>query len=135
MYKIPSDEQVVEALTEVFKKRRVVGSQAALKKLVDKELRILSRTEKGEKVDCKVSQPRLRLLAIKNGVAGIEIHCRESVRRTSLTRCPVCAFKLRRVKNLTVFGGTVTIGYRCKKCGYWTGIKQRVPTRYVFTRK
>ena len=36
---------------------------------------------------------------------------------------------------MTVFGGTVTLGYRCSRCGYWTGLRKRVPTRYVFTRR
>lgn len=134
MYKIPSDRQVIEALRGVFKKRRVVGSQQMLKKLTDKELRETLKDEEGKRVTYKVSQPRLRRLTIKSGVADIDIHCRESVMKTSLGNCPVCGSRLKRVKNLTVFGGTVTLGYQCKTCGYWTGLKQRVPTRYVFTR-
>lgn len=134
MYKIPSDEQVFEALGEVFKKRRVVTSQHSLKRLVDKELHLVSKDEKGSKASHRVSQPRLRLLTIKSGIADVDIHCRESIKKTSMARCPVCASKLKRVKNLTVFGGTVTLGYQCKTCGYWTGLKQRIPTRYVFTR-
>ena len=134
MYKIPSDEQVLAALKEVFKKRRVVPSQHALKRLVDKEFRLLYGEEKGEEGSYIVSQQRLRLLTINSGTADIEIHCRESAKKTSLAKCPVCASKLKRVKNLTVYGGTVTLGYRCKTCGYWTGLKQRIPTRYVFTK-
>jgi len=134
MYKIPSDRQVIEALRGVFKKRRMVGSQQMLKKLADKELRETLKDEEGRKATYKVSQPRLRRLTIKSGVADIDIHTRESVMKTSLGNCPVCASRLKRVKNLTVFGGTVTLGYQCKTCGYSTGLKQRVPTRYVFTR-
>jgi C4-type Zn-finger protein len=134
MYKIPSDKQVIEALRAIFKNRRMVGSQHSLKKLVDKELLELSKSEEGKKVTYKVSQPRLRRLTIRSGVANIEIHGRESVTRTSLGKCPVCGSRLKRVKNLTVFGGTVTLGYQCKTCKYWTGLKQRVPTRYVFAR-
>ena len=73
-------------------------------------------------------------LVLKSGVADLDIHCRETVRKTSLGKCPVCRSKLKRVKNLTVYGGTVTLGYHCRTCGYWTGLKQRVPTKYVFTR-
>jgi len=40
--------------------------------------------------------------------------------------------KKKRVKNLTIWGGEVTIEFRCNKCGYWTGKKKRIPTRYVF---
>ncbi len=50
-------------------------------------------------------------------------------------KCPVCGARLRKVRNMTVFGGTVTLGYRCDRCRYWTGLRKRVPTRYIFTRK
>lgn len=133
MYKIPSDGQVIEALREVFGKRRVVTSQRALKTLVDKELRAML-DEGGKKTDYRVGETRLRALVLKSSVADLDIHCRETVRKTSLGKCPVCRSKLKRVKNLTVYGGTVTLGYHCKTCGYWTGLKQRVPTKYVFTR-
>jgi C4-type Zn-finger protein len=133
MYKIPSDEQVIEALREVFGKRRVVTSQRALKKLVDKEIRAML-SEGSKKVEYKVGETRLRDLVLRSAVAELEIHCRETTRKTSLGKCPVCKSKLKRVKNLTVFGGSVTLGYQCKTCGYWTGLKQRVPTKYVFTR-
>ena len=38
----------------------------------------------------------------------------------------------RYVKNQTIWGGEVTLEFRCRRCGYWTGKKKRVPTRYVF---
>jgi hypothetical protein len=133
MYKIPSEEQVIDALKEVFRKRRTVTSQRALKRLVDKELRAML-DEGGKRSNYKVGETRLRALVRRSAVAELEIHCRETVRKTSLGKCPVCKSKLKRVKNLTVYGGTVTLGYHCKTCGYWTGLKQRVPTKYVFAR-
>ena len=39
---------------------------------------------------------------------------------------------LERVKNLTIWGGEVTIEFRCSNCNYWTGKKKRIPTRYAF---
>jgi C4-type Zn-finger protein len=49
-----------------------------------------------------------------------------------MTKCPVCGGSLKNVKNLTIYGGKVTIEFSCKNCGYWTGKKKRIPTRYVF---
>lgn len=126
-YRIPSDDLVKASLARVFSTRHAVPSQRQLKRLVEKDL-------KGEKV-FRVGEPRLRLIAIESGLVDLEIHCRETDERRSLVKCPVCTSRLRRVRNMTVFGGTVTLGYRCGRCGYWTGLKKRVPTRYVFTRR
>ena len=126
-YRIPSDDRVRASLARVFSTRRAVNSQRQLKRLVEKDL-------KGEE-DFRVGEPRLRQIAIDSGRLDLEIHCRETEERKSLVRCPVCGERLRRVRNMTVFGGTVTLGYRCARCTYWTGLRKRVPTRYVFTRR
>ena len=39
------------------------------------------------------------------------------------------------MKNITIYGGTVTLGHKCKRCGYWTGKTRRIPSRYIFTLK
>jgi DNA-directed RNA polymerase subunit RPC12/RpoP len=104
-----------------------VNSQRQLKILVEKDLR-------AEEI-FRVGGPRLRQITIDSGLADLEIHCRESDERRSLVKCPVCGERLRRLRNMTVFGGTVTLGYRCSRCGYWTGLRKRVPTRYIFTRR
>lgn len=126
-YRIPSDERVKESLVRVFATRHQVDSQHKLKGLVEKDL-------KGEE-RFKIGEPRLRLLAIESGLLDLEIHCRDTEEMKSLIKCPVCRARLRRVRNMTVFGGTVTLGYRCDRCKYWTGLKRRVPIRYVFTRR
>jgi len=126
-YRIPNDERVKEALRRLFSTRHMVDSQRRLKFLVEKDL-------KGQE-KYKVGQPRLRLLAIDSGLVDLEIHCRDTQEMRSLVKCPVCGERLQKVRNMTVFGGTVTLGYRCDRCTYWTGLKRRVPTRYVFTRR
>lgn len=126
-YRIPKDERVRASIERVFSTRHVVNSQRQLKRLVEKDLRT-------EEV-FRVGEPRLRQITIESGLVNLEIHCRETAERRSLVRCPVCGERLRRVRNMTVFGGTVTLGYRCSRCGYWTGLKKRVPTRYIFTRR
>ena len=79
-----------------------------------------------------VSRKRLRDIAINSGFVNLEIHSREGSPHKVLTKCPVCGKKLKRVKNLTIWGGEVTIQFQCSNCGYWTGKKKRIPTRYVF---
>lgn len=126
-YRIPSDERIRESLARVFSTRREVNSQHRLKVLVERDL-------KGEE-RFRVGEVRLRLIAIESGLVDLEIHCRETEEMKSLIRCPVCGERLKRVRNMTVFGGTVTLGYRCGRCKYWTGLRRRIPTRYVFTRR
>jgi C4-type Zn-finger protein len=70
-----------------------------------------------------------------NGLATVDIRCRDTREKTSAGACPVCDGRTERIRNLTVYGGSVTMGYRCRTCGYWTGLKNRVPTLYVFVPK
>ncbi|HYS99721.1 MAG TPA: hypothetical protein VEO20_03565 [Thermoplasmata archaeon] len=126
-YRIPTDDRVRASLTRVFSTRQIVDSQRRLKALVEKDMKGDDRYRVGE--------PRLRLLAIDSGLVDLEILCRDTDEMRSLIKCPVCGNRLKKVRNMTVFGGTVTLGYRCERCKYWTGLKRRVPTRYVFTRR
>ena len=126
-YRVPNDEQVVAALQRVIATKRVVDSQRRLKRLVERELQ-------GEEV-FRIGEVRLRHAAIDSGLIDLQILCRESGKTRSMMKCPVCTARLKRVRNATVWGGTVTLGYHCERCGYWTGIKHRIPTRYVFTRR
>ncbi len=126
-YRIPKEEQILEAIEKVFGKRRVVDSQRRLKQLVEKEL---SNKEK-----YGVGEVRLRHLTIGIPWLEMEIHYRQSPEKRALMKCPVCKSKLKKVRNLTVFGGTVTLGFKCETCGYSSGLKRRIPIRYVFTRR
>ncbi|MCJ2520801.1 MAG: hypothetical protein LN412_07665 [Candidatus Thermoplasmatota archaeon] len=125
-YRIPSTERVLKALREVLGKRRTVSSQKELKELLD---RTMARDG-----GFRVSGPRARRIAYDSGLAKMEIEFRETHELKSLFKCPVCGHRLKLIKNMTVFGGTVTLGYKCQHCPYWTGIRRRVPARYIFTR-
>ncbi len=127
-YHIPSDEQIENALKKVLTKFRTVQSQTKLKTLITKEL-ITKKKEFG------VSGSRLRDIAINSNFVKLEIYSREGDPRKLLAKCPVCGSALKRVKNLTIWGGEVTIELNCSNCGYWTGKKKRIPTRYVFHMK
>lgn len=126
-YRVPKDEEILEALKSIFVRRRVVNSQRELKRLVEKELR--------SDENFKVGERRLRQIALDSDLVDVEIHCRESPEKRHVSRCPVCDTKLKKVKNLTVFGGTVTLGFKCSKCAYWSGLKRRIPMLYIFTRR
>ena len=125
IYHIPSDEQIQKSLENVLNKYRTVNSQIKLRNLVIKDL-------KTKKMNFGISGHRIRNIAIKSDFVKLEIHTREGDPKKIMTRCPVCSDTLKRVKNLTIWGGEVTIEFRCAKCGYWTGKKKRIPTRYVF---
>lgn len=126
-YRIPKDEFILEAVSKVTDRRKVVNSQRELKRLTEKEM---SKEE-----DFRVSGPRLRLLAIHSNLVSIQMECRESEEKKALVKCPVCSTRLKKVRNMTVFGGTVTLGYRCPSCPYWSGLRKRIPTRYIFIRR
>lgn len=124
-FHIPSDEQIEKVLQKVLKKAHTVDSQTLLKQLVIEEL---------QRIDplFGVSPQRLRKLAINSSFVSLEIYSRQGSPKKILKGCPVCSHRLKQIKNLTIWGGEVTIEFQCPHCGYWTGKKKRIPTRYVF---
>ncbi len=124
-YKIPSTEDVEGAIAVVLRREHKLPSERRFLSLVRRELK---RRDK----DFTISHERLRRIAIKSGQVKVTIHTRRTDERRSIARCPVCGSRLRAVKNETVFGGTVTLGFECPGCGYFTGMDRRIPQRYVF---
>lgn len=124
-FHVPSDEQVEKVLKKMLKKAHTIDSQSLLKKLVIDELHRIDPL-------FGVSQQRLRKLAIDCPFVSLEIHSREGSPKKILKGCPVCSHRLKKIKNLTIWGGEVTIEFQCPHCGYWTGKKKRIPTRYIF---
>jgi hypothetical protein len=124
----PSDTEIIEAIKDALQRHGVISSQKKMTELVLRELR-------RHDSDYVVGEQKVRRLTIKNDLANIQIHGRDTRAKTSAGACPVCGGKTKRIRNLTVYGGTVTVGYKCDTCGYWTGLRQRVPTLYVFSPK
>ena len=124
-YHIPIDSDIKSALETVLKKLNVVSSQNKLKSLVTEEL-----NKKDDKFG--VTGSRIRNIAISSNFVKVEIHSREGDIKRPITKCPVCGSSLKQVKNLTIWGGEVTIKLKCVKCNYWTGKNKRIPTRYIF---
>jgi len=125
IYHIASDDEVRSALLDVLKKYRTINTQAKLKNLITKKLN-------NKKKKYGVSPKRLRNIAINSDFVKLEIHSREGDPKKSMNKCPVCGQNLSKVKNQTIWGGKVTLEFKCPNCGYWTGKKKRIPTRYVF---
>ena len=127
-YKVPSDDEVLRSIKNVMNSYGIVNSQTKLKALVERDLK-----ETDE--NYRVSERRLRILALSSKNIGVEIHCRDTETKKGISKCPVCGHKLKIIKNKTVFDGVVNIGHECTHCTYWTGLKRRVPIRYIFTSK
>ena len=124
-YWIPSEKQVKQILKRVLNKNGSISSQRLLRELVIKELDKIQP-------DAGLSGERLRRIAATSVFISLEIHVREGETKRFQTNCPVCGTPLKRIKNLTIWGGVVTLEFRCPVCGYWTGKKKRIPSRYIF---
>jgi prepilin signal peptidase PulO-like enzyme (type II secretory pathway) len=75
---------------------------------------------------------RMRALLVQAPGLRLRIRYGERTTRRPLSECPVCGDRLAPIRNQTLLGDAVTLGYRCRRCGYWTHLKRRVPVRYVF---
>jgi len=124
-YKIPKADVLAEAIQAALKEQSTVVSQNRFAKLVNDKLKLVD-------AEYTASEERIRRVALYRKLAKVEIQTREAEEKSRNVRCPVCGSKTRRIQNETVYGGKVTLGYKCRACGYWTGMKRRVPTRYIF---
>lgn len=116
------------ALATVFAGRERVETQRRLRELVEREL---GRRRPG----ARVGGERVRLLALRSGLVRVETRTKTRDGIGGIERCPVCAARLRKVRNRTLRGGQVLVGLRCSTCGYRTGRSLEVPSRYVFHRR
>lgn len=128
-YSIPDDDEIEDALRYVMRRMKGINSLTKLRKLVLKQL-------KNIKGDYTVSSERLRKIAVTSSFIKTTIYTRKGKKKKKLSgKCPVCGGKLELTKNETIFGGTVTLGYKCTECPYWTTIRRRIPIRYSFEYK
>ena len=127
MYNIPSEEEVVEAAKRVFAKRVRVETQSELAKLILNEL--------GDDKEFRLSGGRAKRIILDNDLAILEVEYKELTETGTPRKCPVCMSKVKPLKNKTIFNGTVTLGFECTNCGYWSGLHRRIPSLYVFRRK
>ncbi len=125
-YSIPEKDEIRDALEQVMKRNKGINSLNKLRRLVIKELHI-------KDPDYTVSRARIRKMAVRAPFIKTKIEARRADKKGKFKgRCPVCDGKLDVTKNETIYGGSVTLGYNCTQCPYWTTMKKRVPTRYRF---
>lgn len=127
-FRLPSDEEILDAALGALRARRTVRSETAL-------LRIVRAALRKADPNFTVGRRRLRLVCLRSGKVEVTVFTRYSDERRALSRCPVCRGAIVPIRNRTVYDGSVTLGHRCTVCGYWTGIRRRVPTLYVYTRR
>lgn len=128
-YRIPPDEVVVAAITKVLARHGRVRSQTRLRALVQESLRTIDAAY-------AAGGERVRRLAVRSGFARLDIRARnDDAPADSKKGCAVCGGRLRRTKNRTLEGKVVGVGWRCGRCGFFSGKQARVPTRYVFYKK
>jgi hypothetical protein len=125
VYRLPSSEELMVALYKALNRHGTIDSQGKLRDMVVKEL---------QKWDSqyRVSPQRVRRAAIRAGFVDMEILSREGQGTKTQQSCPVCDTRLKNVRNKSLWGKDVTIGYRCPTCGYKSGMKKQVPIRYIF---
>jgi hypothetical protein len=160
VYKIPSDEEVVTAIQRVISKHHTINSQHRLKNLVEDELQTLDKKFRvsGLRIRKLVLKSKYFHLEIhyknppeeqdtkkskkkKDGAAksGNEKKAKKpstkskTKARTTLRACPVCASKVKKIKNRTLRGGSIIAGYKCTGCSYHTSLPVRIPARYTFS--
>ena len=126
-YKIPEDENVLPAIQRVILRHGTINSQRQLKQLVENEL-------KGLDPLYHVGGARVRTLAIRSKFIQCEIKYRTwPDHKNKLKHCPVCDGTVSKIKNRTLSGEIITIGYKCTNCPYNTDLPIKIPARYIFS--
>jgi transposase-like protein len=125
-YALPSEELIIETGIGVLSTSGTIDSQEKMRKLVLRKIRF-------QNDKYKLSGKRLRKALIKSGNVKIQIITREVPGKRPYFTCPVCDTKLVKIRNQTLNGTEVILGYRCPLCGYWTHRKRRMPFRYIFS--
>ena len=125
LYRIPPEEELKRAICGILEDYGMVGSLASLTSLVNMRLST-------ENPSWRVSQRRVKHTAASMRRVEIEIISADSNEVVENPKCLVCGNPMKPVMNRTLFGDVVTLGYHCTVCGYRTGLKRKIPIRYIF---
>jgi len=113
------------AIADALREHGAIGSQRLFARFVREKLHCIDK-------DYGVTEERVRRTAIQSGLVKVDVETRDTGVRVKGGRCPVCDSRLRRVRNRTLYGGYVILGYRCTSCPYKMGATRRVPVKYTF---
>lgn len=122
MYKVPKEEEVRKAL---YRSLKTHGSFPSLHQLREGVLQELKKMDEAY----TISIARTRTVTARSGFVKITVKKRHERKR--MDRCPVCGEELRKIKNMSLLGEEVVVGYACPLCGYKGKINEG-PLRYIF---
>jgi ribosomal protein L34E len=97
-------------------------------------LRAFRPALRAEDPRARIAGPRLRSLLVQTPGVRLVVRYSERARGARPHVCPVCGGPLADIQNRTLSGGTVAIGQKCARCGYWMHRLRRVPVRYQVQR-
>lgn len=126
MYKMPSNEEVSEAIRDVLNKRREVESQRLLHELVLKRL-------KEENQYCILAGSRVRKIAANLKGVKILVEKRRSDKKAK--KCYVCGGELEVIRATNLYGRECSAGKKCKNCGFKIDKENLAPKRYTFLKR
>lgn len=127
-YRIPTEEQVASAISDVMSRQSHVRSQREMVMLVSTELMC-------DDQDYRIGAARIRRVGVSNGLFDITISYSHDSRGVSSITCPVCGGSLESVMNRTLDGGCIELRRICEDCGYRADPGNARPSRYVFDRR
>jgi hypothetical protein len=127
-YRIPREQEVVEAISDVLVRQPHIRSQKELVMLVSTELMCTDQ-------DYRIGAARIRRIGVRNGLFDITISYARDDRSSGLYKCPVCGEILESVMNRTLDGGSVELRRVCRECGYVGNPGASRPSRYVIDRR
>lgn len=87
---------------------------------------------KGEDEDLRVSEARMREVLLSSPRVTVDVRYSMHDESPHFKACPVCRKPIIEVFNATLDGGKVIAGYKCTNCPFWTPLRRRVPSRYIF---
>lgn len=122
MYKIPKEEEIRRAIYKAMRKHNSFSSLTSLRKGIIEELHKMDN-------NYTISLKRARILTARSGFVKINVKNSEGEKKFS--KCPVCNGKLKEIRNLSLTGKEIIIGYICTLCGYRGNINE-FPVRYSF---
>jgi len=124
-YRVPTAEIIAVAIADVLREHGAISSQRLFALFVREKLRCIDK-------NYSVTDERVRMVAIQSGLVNVEVETRDTGIKVKGGRCPVCDSRMRKVRNSTIYGGSVILGYRCTSCPYKMGTTKRVPVKYTF---
>ncbi len=126
-YRLPSAELVKRAA------RRVVrGEKASFPSQTSFRDALIAQLRRDDPL-ATIGGSRLRRFLVDAPGVRIQVRYTERHDLRPYDHCPVCSSELMPIHNRTLSGETVTLGQKCRRCGYWAHEARRVPVRYIFS--